>query len=58
MGSKGEALKKVPPELNPLALLLDEVKDGSVTKGAETRIVGTKWATAEKYVEVLPPKGK
>ena len=58
MGSKGDALKKVPPELNPLALLLDEVKDGSVSKGAETRIVGTKWATAEKYVEVLPPKGK
>ena len=56
MGAKGEAMEKIPPRARALARLLDEVKDGR--KGGETVVVGTEWATDEKYVEVLAPSGK
>jgi len=56
MGEKGEAMEKIPPRARALARLLDEVKDGR--KGGATVIVGTEWATDEKYVEVVAPSGK
>jgi len=56
MDSKGQEIEKIPPGARALARLLDEVKDGR--KGGATVIVGTEWATDEKYVEVRAPSGK
>jgi hypothetical protein len=54
-GKDKEELAKLPSTVHPLARLLLHVKDG--TKGGEPVIIGTEWATAEKYVEVLAPGG-
>ncbi|HZW31697.1 MAG TPA: hypothetical protein VFF52_13375, partial [Isosphaeraceae bacterium] len=60
VGDKGEEaakaqaeLEKLPPPVHSLARLLQEVKDGR--KGGEPVIIGTEWATDEKYVEVVAP---
>jgi hypothetical protein len=50
-----QEIAKLPAAVHPLALLLTQVKAGA--KGGDTMYLGTQWATAEKYVEVLAPVG-
>jgi hypothetical protein len=48
-------IAKLHREVRPLGLLLRSVADGR--KGEEPELIGTEWATAEKFLEVLPPTG-